>query len=52
MEVTDEQRISIRVKALSPGRTSLHLSVFAPPGMTGTTKVRFIPHSRPLPQDL
>lgn len=38
MEVTDEHRISIRVKALSPGRTTLSLSVFAPPAMTGTAK--------------
>lgn len=36
MDVTDEQRISIRVKALSPGKTTLSLSVFAPASMTGT----------------
>lgn len=38
MEVTDEQRISIRVKALSPGKTTLALSIYAPPSMTGTAK--------------
>lgn len=39
LEVTDEQRISIRIRALSPGRTTLYLSVFVPPAMMGNSKV-------------